>query len=68
MLHGLVHDSAVLGTIKHAQHALKSNKHHSVKRSSGSDLKDLVDGLSEASELIIEGLTRLAELVERLKR
>ena len=58
MLHGLVHDSAVIGTVKHAQHALKvTAKKARHEQGVIADIQDLVDGINEIKK-IMSGLKR----------
>lgn len=53
MFHGLMKDSAVIGTYKHIKHATKPKRGTIAKAQSLSeDLKDLIDGFKEIAEII----------------
>lgn len=53
MLHGLVHDSAVVGTVKHAQHALKvTAKRSSHQQGVLADIDDLIKGFQDIKKII----------------
>lgn len=45
MLHGLMHDSAVVGTYKHAKHSAKKKAHYN--SSVSDDIRDLVNGFRQ---------------------
>ena len=65
MLHGLLKDSAVIGTYKHAKHSAKKKAHYNSKLSN--DLRDLAQGINELAKAI-NNLRAAVRIVKKMRK